>query len=63
MASIDPEFMKTYKQLIVSGYDRNFKDGMALEKETTDRWNAGVTAEEVEQRRLAVMERGRALKD
>lgn len=62
MASIDPEFLKAYKRLIFDGYDRNFKDAMALEKQTTDAWNADVTAEEVEQRRLAVIERGRALK-
>ena len=63
MASIDPEFLKAYKQLIFDGYDRNFKEAMALEKQTTDAWNANVTAEEVEQRRLAVIARGRALKD
>ncbi|AMO73352.1 enoyl-CoA hydratase [Sphingorhabdus sp. M41] len=63
MASIDPEFLKTYKKLIFEGYDRNFSDAMALEKQTTDAWNDNVTAEDVEQRRLAVIERGRALKD
>lgn len=61
MASIDPEFLKAYKQLIFDGYDRSFSDAMALEKQTTDRWNANVTAEEVEKRRLAVIERGRSL--
>ncbi len=62
IASIDPEFLKAYKQLIFDGYDRSFRDAMALEKQTTDAWNANVTAEEVEQRRLAVIERGRSLK-
>ena len=61
MASIDPEFLKAYKQLIFDGYNRHFRDAMALEKQTTDTWNANVTAEEVEQRRLAVIERGRSL--
>ncbi|MEH6662180.1 MAG: enoyl-CoA hydratase [Parasphingorhabdus sp.] len=63
MASIDPEFLKAYKRLIVDGYDRNFRDALALEKQTTDAWNDNVTADDVEQRRLAVIERGRALKD
>lgn len=62
MASIDPEFLKAYKKLIVDGYDRNFSDALALEKQTTDAWNGNVTADEVEQRRLAVIKRGRALK-
>lgn len=63
MATIDPGFLKTYKKLILDGYDRNFKDAMALEKQITDAYNDNVSAEEVEQRRLAVIERGRALKD
>ncbi|QTD56717.1 enoyl-CoA hydratase [Parasphingorhabdus cellanae] len=63
MATIDPEFLKTYKRLILDGYDRNFKDAMALEKQVTDTYNDSVSAEEVEQRRLAVVERGRALND
>lgn len=62
MATIDPEFLKTYKKLILDGYDRNFKEAMALEKQVTDAYNNSVSAEEVEQRRLGVIERGRALK-
>lgn len=62
MASIDPEFLKAYKKLIFDGYDRNFRDALALEKQTTDAWNGNVSAEDVEQRRLAVIERGRTLK-
>jgi enoyl-CoA hydratase len=62
MASIDPEFLKAYKKLIFEGYDRNFSEAMALEKQTTDAWNRNVTAEEVEQKRLAVIQRGRTLK-
>ncbi|NRD89835.1 enoyl-CoA hydratase [Sphingopyxis sp. BSNA05] len=63
MASIDPQFLKAYKKLIFDGYDRNFRDALTLEKQTTDAWNGNVTAEDVEQRRLAVIERGRTLKD
>lgn len=61
MASIDPEFLKAYKKLIFDGYDRSFKDGLALEKETTDAWNGNVSADDVEKRRQAVIERGRKL--
>ncbi len=62
MATIDPEFLKAYKKLIFDGFDRNFEDAMKLEKETTDDWNGNVSADEVEKRRLAVIERGRKLK-
>ncbi|MEP2101975.1 MAG: enoyl-CoA hydratase [Parasphingorhabdus sp.] len=62
MVTIEPEFLKTYKKLILDGYDRNFKDAMALEKQVTNAYNDSVSAEEVEHRRLAVIERGRALK-
>jgi enoyl-CoA hydratase len=63
MATIDPEFLKTYKKLILDGYDRSFKDAMALEKQVTNAYNDDVSAEAVEQRRLAVIQRGRSLKD
>ncbi len=62
MATIDPEFLKTYKKLIFDGYDHSFKDAMALEKQVTVAFNDDVSAEAVEQRRLAVIERGRSLK-
>lgn len=62
MATIDPEFLKTYKKLILDGYYRNFKEAMALEKQVTDAYNDSVSAEEVERRRLGVIERGRTLK-
>lgn len=61
MATIDPAFIKAYKKLILDGYDRNFKDAMDLEKRVTDAYNNNVSAEEVERRRLEVIERGRAL--
>lgn len=62
MTTIDPEFLKTYKKLILDGYDRSFKDAMALEKQVTNAYNDDVSAEAVEQRRLAVIQRGRSLK-
>ena len=62
IATIDPAFLKTYKKLIFDGYDRSFKDAMDLEKQVTNAYNDDVSAEAVEQRRLAVIERGRSLK-
>ncbi|WP_108810597.1 enoyl-CoA hydratase [Sphingorhabdus sp. Alg231-15] len=62
MATIDPEFLKAYKKLIFDGYDHSFKDAMALERQVTNAYNDDVSAEAVEQRRLAVIERGRSLK-
>lgn len=62
MATIDSEFLKAYKQLIFDGFDRNFKDALALEKQTTDAWNDNVSAAEVEERRQSVIARGRKLK-
>jgi enoyl-CoA hydratase len=61
MASVDPAFQRAYKALIRDGYDRNFAEAMALEKATTEAWNAKVDGAEVEARRQAVMARGRAL--
>ncbi|MEO9469688.1 enoyl-CoA hydratase [Parasphingorhabdus sp.] len=63
MATIDSHFLQTYKKLILDGYDRNFEDALALEKQVTNAYNNGVSAAEVERRRLAVMERGRTLND
>ncbi|ASK87305.1 enoyl-CoA hydratase [Sphingorhabdus sp. SMR4y] len=62
IASIDPEFLKAYKKLIFDGYDRSFKDALVLEKQTTDAWNGNVSADDVEKRRQAIIERGRKLK-
>lgn len=63
MTTIDGEFLRAYKKLILDGYDRNFKDALALEKQTTDAWNDNVSAAEVEERRKSVIARGRKLKD
>lgn len=62
MTTIDGEFLRAYKKLIFDGYDRNFKDALALEKQTTDAWNDNVSAAEVEERRQSVIARGRKLK-
>ncbi len=62
MTTIDRDFLATYKKLIMDGYDRSFGDAMALENEISSAHNAGVSMDEVEKRRLAIIERGRKLK-
>lgn len=62
MTTIDRNFLKTYKDLIMTGYDRNFSDAMAYEHEVSLPFNAEVSMEAVEQRRAAITERGRKLK-
>lgn len=59
MAGIDPAMIKAYKALINQGFDRSFGDAMALEAQLSRAANGQVSAEDVERRRLAVMDRGR----
>lgn len=59
IASIDPEFLASYKSLIDDGYAASFADGLALEAERSGAANSAVTPEEVEARRAAVQRRGR----
>jgi enoyl-CoA hydratase len=51
--------LKAYKALINQGFERSFGDGMALEAQISGAANGQVSADEVERRRLAVMDRGR----
>ena len=60
MAGIDPAFLVQYKRLIDAGYERSFADAMTLEGDISGAANAGVSPAELEQRRMAVQERGRA---
>lgn len=59
MASIDPAMLKAYKALINQGFERSFGDGMTLEAQISGAANGQVSADEVERRRLDVMDRGR----
>ena len=59
MAGIDPAMLRQYKALINQGFERDFGAGMALEAEFSTAANQQVSAQEVEARRRAVMERGR----
>ena len=59
IASVEPAMVQTYKRLIDDGYALPF--GMAMEHEArvSRAANGQVSAEEVEARRMAVIERGR----
>jgi enoyl-CoA hydratase len=59
IASADPAFIRTYKQLIDDGYALPFGEGLALEHRVSSAANGQLTPEAVEQRRNQVMERGR----
>ncbi|MDE2412291.1 MAG: enoyl-CoA hydratase [Sphingomonadales bacterium] len=59
MASADPVMIQAYKALIDDGYALPFREGLALEHERSSARNRAVSGDEVEARRLAVMERGR----
>ena len=58
MLSVDPAMLVSYKRLIDDGFAMSLGDGLRLEQ-TRARANASVSAEDVERRRLAVLERGR----
>lgn len=60
IASADASMVRAYKALIDDGYALPFGAAMALEAERSTAANRSVSAHEVEARRLAVMERGRA---
>jgi enoyl-CoA hydratase len=59
IASVDPKMVQAYKRLIDDGYALPFADAMAHEARVSRAANRQVSAEEVEARRLAVIERGR----
>lgn len=60
IASADPGMIQAYKRLIDDGYAVPFGEAMALEHERSSSANSQVNKAEVEARRVAVMERGRA---
>lgn len=59
IASADPAMVRAYKALIDDGHALPFGEAMALEAARSKAANGTVSADEVEARRLAVMERGR----
>jgi enoyl-CoA hydratase len=59
IATADPAMVGAYKRLIDEGFALSFGEGMVLEHRTSSAANGQVSADEVEARRKAVMERGR----
>jgi enoyl-CoA hydratase len=59
IATADPAMVGAYKRLIDEGFALPFGEGMALEHRTSSAANGQVSADEVEARRKAVMERAR----
>ncbi|HEX4849008.1 MAG TPA: enoyl-CoA hydratase, partial [Novosphingobium sp.] len=60
VASADPAMIQAYKALIDEGYAASFGDALALELQRSANANSAISAEDVENRRRAVQERGRA---
>jgi enoyl-CoA hydratase len=60
MAQIEIDMLVGYKAMIDDGYDLSLRDGLELEHARSSVHNRVVTPEMVEQRRLAVLARGRA---
>ena len=60
IATADPGMVQAYKALIDQGFALPFGEAMALEHAKSSAANGGVDPGEVEARRRAVMERGRA---
>lgn len=60
IASADPGMVQAYKALIDEGFALPFGEAIALEHARSSARNAAVSGDEVESRRRAVMERGRA---
>jgi len=59
IATADPAMVCAYKKLIDDGFARSFGEGKALEHQLSSTANSRVSADDVEARRRAVMERGR----
>jgi len=62
ISTIDPQFLRDYRQLMDDGYSMPLAQALEHERLCATVYNAGVTPEDIERRRLAVMERGRAQK-
>lgn len=60
IAGIDPAMVHAYRSLIDDGYALPYGEALALEQQRSSAANGVVSAEEVEARRLDVVERGRS---
>jgi enoyl-CoA hydratase/carnithine racemase len=62
MLSVEPEMLTGYLKLIDDGFAASFGEGLELERERAA-MNSGISADDIEQRRLAVQARGRGQAD
>lgn len=60
IAFVDGDFLRGYRDLIEAGYNMPFEAALNHERLTSTIANTTVTAEAIEERRIAVMERSRA---
>jgi enoyl-CoA hydratase len=60
IAFVEKHFLRDYRELIEHGYSMPLSKALEYECEISSRANRSVTAEAIEERRLEVMERGRA---
>ena len=60
IASIDPAMVQAYRSMIDDGFAIAMRDALTLEHERSSLSNSTVSAEDVEKRRINVMDRGRS---
>lgn len=60
MLSALPAMLPAYKQLIDDGFGLPFADARRLERQRSAAWSESVSADEIEQRRAGVQQRGRS---
>jgi enoyl-CoA hydratase len=60
IASVDPGYLRGYRQLMTEGYSLPYAAALEHERLFSARYNRGITAEDIEERRRAVTARGRA---
>ena len=61
MLSVIPRMLVDYKKLIDDGFAASFGEGLAIEGERARAANGSVSAEDIERRRVAMLERARSL--
>jgi enoyl-CoA hydratase len=60
IAAIEPGFIRDYRDVIETGLSLPYRSALEFERAYSTAFNAGVKPEDVERRRLGVMQRGRA---
>jgi len=61
MLSVIPRMLVDYKKLIDDGFAASFGEGLAIEGERARAANGSVSADDIERRRVAMLERARSL--